>query len=94
MAPVQATPWDHRRSGFIAATVCAAYIVAIFVPGAVVAVVLGTLMAVAGVVFAVRVPLPQWRQSDDRKRVAAWAMAGECAAIAAIATVIRIVVVG
>ena len=83
---------DPRRLGIAAAGLCGAYVVALFVPGSVAPLVVGLLSAVAALVFAVVTPLPRWRESDDRKRVAAWAMAGEAVAVAAIVTAVRVFV--
>jgi ABC-type enterobactin transport system permease subunit len=85
---------DARRIGIAAAALCGAYVAAIFVPDSAAAISLGLVVAIVGVPLAMFVRLPRWRESEGWKRMAAWAIAGECMLIAAVATVIRLIVVG
>jgi hypothetical protein len=92
IAPV-ADRRDPRRFGIAAATVAGAYTAAIFIPVTTVAVIVGVVVGVGGLALASTCPLPRWREARGRKRTAAWAMTGEAIAIAAVATIVRVLVV-
>ncbi len=84
---------DPRRLGFGACAVAGVYSVVIFVPESVVVrLVFGVVFALAGLMFAALVPLPAWREREERKRVAAWLMTAEALAIAGIVTIVRLIV--
>jgi hypothetical protein len=83
---------DPRRIGIGAAALSGVYVVALFIPDAALATVLGVLGAIGAVMLAVFVPLRPWREAPDRRRVAAAAMSAEAIAVAVVATIIRLVV--
>lgn len=82
---------DPRRAGFVAAAFAGAYVVSLFVPESLrfrIAFAVATFTV--GTVFVMLVPLPPWRESDDRKRRAAAIMIAESVLLMAVATVVRL----
>ena len=82
---------DPRRLGLAAAGVSGGYVVALFVPGSVgKRVGLALLFGVGMVVLMMRVPLPPWRESDDRRQTAMSAMVVESAMVCVVATFVHL----
>ena len=81
---------DPRRAGFVASVLGAAYVACLFIPESLTfRVVFAIVVFVLGAAFAMFVPLPRWRESEDRKRLAAKLMVGEVVAIMVLATLVR-----
>ena len=81
---------DPRRAGFVAAAFAGAYIASLIVSESLTfRVAFGVATFALGTVFVMLVPLPPWRESEDRKRRAAVIIVGESLLLMALATVVR-----
>jgi predicted membrane protein len=82
---------DPRRIGFAALGFAGVYSVLIFInESTTVRLTFGAVFTAGTVALAAFMPLPDWQERDERKRVAAWAMVAEAAIFAAVITVIRL----
>ncbi|HEV2808982.1 MAG TPA: hypothetical protein VGV93_01120 [Acidimicrobiales bacterium] len=81
---------DPRRAGFVASALGAAYVACLFIPESLTfRLAFASVVFVLGAAFAMFVPLPRWKESDDRKRLAAKLMVGEMVTIMVLATLVR-----
>jgi arginine exporter protein ArgO len=82
---------DPRRIGIGAACLVGVYGVAIFIDESTAfRLTLGVIGAAMALTLAALVPLPAWRERENRKSVAARAMVAEAVLIAAIITAVRL----
>lgn len=85
------TRGDPRRIGIAACCLVGLYGVVIFIDESTVfRLTFGAIGTAIALAFAALVPLPTWREDENRKRRAAWLMVAEALLFAAIITAVRL----
>ncbi len=81
---------DPRRAGFVAIVFSGAYLAFLFIPESLTfRVAFATGIFAFWTAFFMLVPLPRWRESEDRQRLAAKWMTAEAVVIMVLGTVVR-----
>jgi hypothetical protein len=82
---------DPRRIGIGAACLVGGYAVVIFIDESTAfRLTFGAIFVAIALAFAVLVPLPTWRERENRKRFAAWLVVAEALLFAVIITAARV----
>ncbi|HSH61050.1 MAG TPA: hypothetical protein VK988_15705 [Acidimicrobiales bacterium] len=85
---------DPRRAGFVSGGVVGVYAVMLFVPESLrFRLIFGGVVGIVLVGILLLIPLPEWREAEERKRLAAKLMIGEALAAALLATVVKLALV-